>query len=280
MGADSLKIPVSVLITTKNEEVNIARCLRSVDGFGHVAVIDSHSDDRTVEIAREFGVDVYLYQWNGRYPKKRQWCLDVLDLPYDWVLWLDADEVLTHEIIDEMRRLFDGNVSHHGGFFVRGLYVWGGRVLKYGLRNNKVALMNKNRMLFPVVDDLDIDGMGEMEGHYQPVLKDESRDCVIGQLRTPILHYAYENGGEWQARHMRYARWEAEMNYRDAWPKDPIWWREVLKRFLRRSVLRGVVMFVYSYVFRCGFLDGRAGFDIAKSRYDYCVLIRRAFKKL
>ncbi len=274
MGADESAIPVCVLVTTKNEEGNIARCLASVRGFSYVAVIDSHSCDRTCDLAREAGVKVFSYQWDGGYPKKRQWCLDTLELPHDWVLWLDADEVLLPEIINEIKGLFVGGELSRCGYFIRGQYVMDGRVLKYGLRNNKIALMNRRKMAFPVIDDLDIAGMGEIEGHYQPVIK---RGVIggVGQLRSPLYHYAYEDAAAWNARHERYAVWEAEMNRRDAWPRDPVWWRQGAKSVMRRSVLRPYVMFIYVYVFKCGFLDGVSGFRMAKSRYAYCRMILR-----
>ncbi len=272
MDAGECGIPVCVLVTTKNEEANIARCLDSVRGFSYVAVIDSYSNDRTCVIAREMGANLISYQWDGTYPKKRQWCVDAVDLPYDWVLWLDADEELTPGIINEIRCLFRDGAPNRCGYFIRGQYVIDGVVLKYGLRNNKIALMDRRKMAFPVIDDLDIEGMGEIEGHYQPVLKD-GVSGKVGQVMSPLYHYAYDDSQAWIARHERYARWEAGMNLRNSWPRDPIWWREKGKWVIRRSVFRPYIVFLYAYVFRCGFLDGRAGLLMAKSRFDYCRMI-------
>lgn len=265
-------IPISVLVATKNEEDNIARCLSALKDFAQIIVIDSHSDDRTCDISKALGAETILYQWDGLYPKKRQWCLETLDIYHDWVFWVDADEVVTEACIEEIQALFQV-LRSEAGFFVKGQYVWNGDVLRHGLHNNKLALINRKKIEFPVVDDLDIDGMGEIEGHYQPVRKAGFGGDVIGQIIAPLLHYAYEDGARWRVRHKRYAHWEAEMTKRDIWPKDPVLWREIVKRHLRTSVLRPYVVFLYSYVMKMGFLDGVKGYHFALSRKCYCDLI-------
>ena len=122
-------IPISVLVTTKNEEDNIARCLSALKAFAQIIVIDSHSDDRTRDVSQTFGAETILYQWDGRYPKKRQWCLDTLDIHHDWVFWVDADEVVTEACVQEIRALFQAQRSEVG-FFVKGQCVWEGTVLR------------------------------------------------------------------------------------------------------------------------------------------------------
>ncbi len=270
------KIPVSVIVVSKNEEHNIDRCLEAVQEFAQIIVVDSHSSDKTCDIARSKGAEIIDFEWNGKYPKKRQWCLDNLNIKYDWVFWVDADEVLTADLIEEIRLLFHGHVNM-AGFFVKGQYVWNGSPLRYGLLNNKLALINRKKLEFPVIDDLDITAMGEIEGHYQPVFKNEVNG-QIGQLKSYLLHYAYDNKAHWLARHDRYAVWEAEMTKRGAWARDPILWRELLKKLLRKSFLRPYVMFIYSYILKLGFLDSRNGYEFAKSRKKYCDLILKALK--
>lgn len=272
------KIPVSVLVTTKNEERHIARCLDALTDFEEVIVIDSNSEDRTVEIAQSKGVRVENYQWDGTYPKKRQWCLDNLKIGYNWIFMVDADEVLTADIIQEIRVLTKKNIRP-AGFFVKGQYVWKGNVLKYGLTNNKLALFDRQKVEFPVIDDLDIEGMGEIEGHYQPVLKEDFQHSTIGQITSPLLHYAYEDKEGWLKRHQRYAHWESEMIKRDAWPDDPVRLRQNIKNITRTSSLRPHLMFLYSYVLKLGFLDGKAGFEFAQSRKKYCKMVLKELRQ-
>ncbi len=267
-----MTLPVTAIVVTKNEEARIAACLGSLKGFTQVIVVDSASRDRTAQIAIENGAQVIDFVWSGQYPKKRQWTLDQVPLKTDWVLWIDADEIMTPELGEELRQVFS-EAPACDGYFIRGLNRVDGKLLRHGTANLKLALFDRRKFGFPVVDDLDIPGMGEIEGHYQPVAV--AGTCVkIGTLRKPLIHGAYDDERAWIFRHEKYARWEAGMNRKQAWPADPVPWRQTLKIFLRGSFLRPQIMFVASYFLKAGFLDGRAGYKFAKSRYLYYRLIR------
>ena len=84
------KIPISVIVVTKNEERRVARCLDALSDFSEVIIVDSMSDDKTREIAATKGARVVQFTWNGQYPKKRGWCLAHLDTAHDWILWIDG----------------------------------------------------------------------------------------------------------------------------------------------------------------------------------------------
>lgn len=266
-------IPVAAVIVTKDEEAALPRCLSSLSIFPQIFVVDSASTDRTPEIAQAHGVTVVPYEWNGAYPKKRQWCLDYLPFVYDWVFFIDADEEMTPELAAEITRLFADGAPSKDGYFVRGRYVDHGVVLRYGLHNNKLVLFRRGAFAFPVVDDLGLP-MGEIEGHYQPV---GSRN--IGQLHAPVLHYATDDRVRWLARHRKYATWEAGMNRRDAWPVDPVPVRQMMKRIFRALPLRGVIAFVHAYIFRAGLLNGPAGWRQARDRYLYYTILARAMRE-
>lgn len=264
-------INVSVLIATLNEAENLPRCLSALKDFDEIIVIDSGSADGTQQVAHSFGVRTEDFNWNGDYPKKRQWCLDNLDIKHDYIFFVDGDEELTPALVDEIKAL-DFNAD---GYFIKGQYVWDDIKLKHGLKNNKLVLFNRHKIEFPVIDDLDIDGMGEIEGHYQPVLK---ADGKLSSLHAPMLHHAYEDCEGWEARHLRYAEWAAEMIRRDAYPKDPDAFRQFLKSLFRRLPLRGAIAFCHSYIINLGFLDGAAGYGFARSRMEYYRLVSRALK--
>ncbi len=267
------KIPVTVVITAKNEEARIGRCLDALHGFDQVIVVDSNSTDKTRKIAQEWGAEVVEYTWNGQYPKKRGWCLQQLHFRHLWVFWVDADEYVTPALVRELRKLFQTPPAC-AGYFVRGQYLWADRALRHGMQNNKLCLFHREKLEFPIIDDLDISGMGEIEGHYQPVLKAQACNDAIGRLKSAVLHDAYHNMEHWHARHEHYAYWEAEMTRKKRWPTDPIKWREAAKTQLRAAYLRPEIMFVWSYVMKRGFLDGRAGLAFAKSRYLYAKMVR------
>src|SRR5208337_5118937 len=100
-------LPVSVIVPVRNEGRNLPRCLDSLARFGEVYVIDSESTDDTVAIARSHGAKVVQFHYAGGWPKKRQWAMDTLPLEYDWILLLDADEVLTPELVEEIQRALE-----------------------------------------------------------------------------------------------------------------------------------------------------------------------------
>jgi glycosyltransferase involved in cell wall biosynthesis len=260
-----LPIPVSAVVMTRNEARAIDRCLRALADFAEVVVVDSASTDATREIAAARKARVVDYTWDGRYPKKKGWCLERLELAHDWVFLVDADEVVTPALAAAIAR---ADMDSHAGFFIRGRYVWGGTLLRHGTANAKLALVNRRCMAFPVVDDLDLP-MGEVEGHYQPVLRAGAPRTCIGVLSPALLHYACQDRAAWDARHERYAAWERGMNARGAWPPDPVPWRQAAKRAFRALPCRGLIAFAHSYIWKLGFLDGRAGLDFALARRRY-----------
>ena len=101
---------------------------------------------------------------------------------------------------------------------------------------------------------------------------------MIGQLKTPLIHEAHENLQDWEARHVRYARWEAGMNAKNAWPLDPAAWRQFLKLAFRALPFRGMLAFMHCYVLKMGFLDGLAGYRFARMRARYYQMISDASK--
>lgn len=262
-------IPVSVIITTRNEAPRLARCLMALRDFAEIIVVDSASMDGTAAIAVEHGAVVHNFIWNGQYPKKRQYCLDHLPTQHDWIFFVDADEIVTPELVREIRALrFD-----RSGYFVAGAYVWQGKQLRHGLKNNKLALLHRHYWAYPVVDDLGIGGMGEMEGHYQPNLIPARAYEKPGQLKNALRHDAAQDETVWLDRHRRYAVWERGMNARDAWPVDPVPARQRLKKLFRAMPARGLIAFLHCYLWRKGFLDGAAGFDFACKRAAYYRMI-------
>lgn len=265
-------IPVSVIMVTKNEEANIAHSLPPlVKAFDEVIVVDSKSTDKTAKLAKEMGATVKKFEWNGQYPKKRQWCLETLKLKHDWVFMIDADEIVTEAFIAELEQCDYTEDS----YFIKSDMVWKGRHLKYGMKNNKLCLFKKSAFYYPVVDDLDFEGMGEVEGHYQPI--PTGRTASIGQIKSPVIHHNHKDN--WQARHDNYAAWEIAMNKRNAWPIDPVFNREMIKDTLRLSPMKPYLFFFYGYIVKAGFLDGREGLDYAIQRFRYNRRIVRAVRQ-
>lgn len=259
-------IPVSVIVMTRNEAANLPACLDSVRGFREVFVVDSGSTDGTPGIAAAVGAAVVPFAWDGGYPKKKQWCLDHLPFAGDWVLYLDADERLTPELVDEVAALMRRGPPC-AGYFVTGRPVFLGRRLRFGAANRKLVLLDRRRARFPVVPDLDVTTMWEVEGHYQPLV-----DGPVGRLRHVLLHDDRKPLSAWFERHNRYSDWEAALRADGrmaALAGQERGTRRLLKAVHARTPLRPLLVFLHAYVLALGFLDGRAGLHHALARAFY-----------
>lgn len=264
------KIPVTVIVATLNEEKNLPRCLAALEDFDEIIVLDSNSTDKTPEIAASFGATLINFTWNGQYPKKRQWALDNLPLKHDRVFFIDADEEAQPLLCQEIRHL-DWEAS---GYFVRGLYVSEGKILRHGIHNKKLCLFDRRKIEFPVVDDLGLNGMGEIEGHYQPVLKAGVPE-KIPTLRNPVLHYALDDRERYTARHDGYTAWQEGVAARNAHPADPVKWRQFSKALYRRMPFKRAIFFLYYYIGRLGFLEWKDNAAIYREKQKYHVPDRK-----
>jgi glycosyltransferase involved in cell wall biosynthesis len=261
-------IPVSVVIPTLNEVANIAPCLEALREFDQVLVVDSLSKDGTAEEAERLGATVVEFRWNGQYPKKKEWGMVHPLVRNDWVLALDADEILSPELVREIARLFEkGQQPRHAGYFIDGRYVFLGTPLRYGHHNSKLMLSDRRRTVYPHPADIGVQGGWEVEGHYQPAIKG-----TVGRLRAALTHWDRKPLSALLRRYDLYTDWEARLAVQGVMvqlAETDTAYRRLLKTIFRRIPARGLVAFLHSYVLKLGFLDGTAGFHFAMSRFFY-----------
>ena len=265
MTITASKIPVSVIIMTKNEERVLRHTLSSVTAFDQVFVVDSHSTDSTQDIAKEMGAEVVEFTWDGRYPKKKEWCL--LNLPFanDWVLYLDADELVTPRLEAELRSLLlHSSLPAHAAYDVELDYYFLGKRLRHGHKVTKRVLARRNLMPWPDVDDLEVTNMWEVEGHYQPII-----DGTVGKLSGRLEHNDRDPLYDYFARHNRYSDWEAHLLNRQELAEHVNGARSERSRRYATLPFKPAAFFLYSYVARAGFLDGVAGFHYALAHAFY-----------
>jgi glycosyltransferase involved in cell wall biosynthesis len=261
------KIPASVIIMTKNEEKNIAKCIRSVAEFDEIFVVDSGSTDRTVEIAESLGARVVQFVWNGKYPKKKQWCLENLPFTYDWVLYVDADEEATPELVKEIGATLRSGTSEYAGYFVGYDYVFMNKVLRYGHQVYKLVLFHRQKGRFLDYDDLNASNMWEVEGHYQPQI-----DGKLGVFKHNMIHFDHDSLFDYFSRHNRYSDWEAVVRNNGALSnpnESQIKIRTLQKKLFNALPAKWAFAFFHSYFVKMGFLDGAAGFHFAFARAVY-----------
>jgi glycosyltransferase involved in cell wall biosynthesis len=263
-------LPVSVIVPVRNEARNMPRCLEALAGVGEIYVIDSQSTDNTVEIAQSRGAKVVQFHYAGGWPKKRQWAMDTLPFAYDWILLLDADEILTPELVEEIRRA----VQNPGvnGYSIRLQLYFLGRVLRHCDASFwKLSLFRKGRGHFECrLKDQDA-SMADMEIHEHVVV-----DGPTAELHNALVHHNVDSLSRYILKHNEYSNWEARVLLKpEGDPEDDseddseemsadlfgtqAQRRRWLKRHLYRLPGSPVLLFLYRYVFRLGFLDGVPG---------------------
>lgn len=261
------RYPLAVAILTLNERSDLPHCINSLANLKcPVFVVDSNSEDGTQEIANKMGAKVITFDWNGKYPKKKQWTLENLAPEFEWVLLLDADERISADLSNEIQALLSSRESIEGttAFEAQLDYSFQGRILKHGLKATKQILFRTNYVRFPEIDDLAVSRMWEVEGHYQP-----TGEGKVQQFSNKLLHI--DTGGlfDYISRHNRYSDWEAYVNSNNSVKKQVNREKKIGARIFATMPFKSLAIFTFSYFFKLGFLDGRAGFDFAIHRMFY-----------
>jgi glycosyltransferase involved in cell wall biosynthesis/SAM-dependent methyltransferase len=258
----SARAPVSVLIPTRNEEANLAKCLASVAWADEVVVVDSASDDRTAEIARAHGATVVPFAREPGGPRKRNWALENHKWKHEWVLLLDADEEVSPELAQEISRAVSNDTAHDG-YLIRFHYFFLGRNLRHGDPLWKLCLVRHRRARFETVD------VPEITAYDVEVHEWVRVPGTVGRMREVMVHRDFQDLHHHFDRHNTYSDWEALFGTR-------VERRRFFKRWFLRTPGRPWLYLFYSYVLRGGFLDGRAGFiyNTLKSMYWYQVSVK------
>lgn len=262
-----MRVPVSVLILTLDEEINLPRCIDSLHWCEDIVVLDSLSSDGTRDIASTRGAKVVERKFDN-YASQRNFGLKEISYKNQWVLMVDADEVVTPKLVEEMRNAintFGNNTTlvrmrrkdHFLGKWIKhssGYPTWFGRLV----RPEQVKVKREINEEFVTEGD-------------------------IGHLEHHLEHYPFNKGfAAWLEKHNRYSTMEAklmvdgglcEITFRDLFNTDPVIRRRAIKSVVYRLPFRPLWMFLALYIIRGGFLDGKAGFVFCVLRSFYEFLI-------
>ncbi|HEX6504214.1 MAG TPA: glycosyltransferase family 2 protein [Terriglobales bacterium] len=254
-------LPVSVIIPTRNEARNLPRCLDSLRDVAEVYVVDSQSTDATPEIARQSGAKVVQFYYHGGWPKKRQWALDTLPLAAEWVLLLDADEVLTAELVDEIRRAIQS--GNQEGYYIALEMHFLGRPLRHSDASfQKLSLFRRGHGRFECRLQDQNASMGDMEVHEHVIVNGR-----IGKLKNRVIHHNVNSLSDYIHKHNEYSNWEARVLHKPKSAEElqaKFFGRQAQRRrWLRKRFLgfpgSPMYFFFYKYFLRLGFLDGVPG---------------------
>ncbi len=239
------KVPLSVAIITYNEEEDLPRTLDSVkDIASEIVIVDSHSTDRTREIAKSYGAKVYEEDWKG-FGEQKNSALKKCTQP--WILSIDADEVVSPElqesIVKEIKNpKFDCYEVNRKNFYV-------GKFLEHVWFPEWRLRLFKN-------------GKARFEGEIHETIKCEGK---VGRLEGLLYHYSYKNLEEHFSKSLKYAKISAEIEFKKG------------KKFrLHKLFLNPSWVFFKMYFLKGGILDGIRGLSIAKT-YSYAKFLKYLF---
>lgn len=266
----NLTSDLTIAISVKNEEKNLAGCLDAIgnDLAKYIVVIDSGSTDKTLEIAKKYGVKVIDFKWNGKFPKKRNWFLREHTPRTKWVLFLDADEHLTDSFKAELSEKL--KLNNKCGYWLSYTRYFMDKELKGGYPLRKLALFKVGNGEYEHIDEDNWSNL-DMEVHEHPIL-----DGDIGVIKSKIDHRDFSGISHYIIKHNEYANWEASRflkSYNDLVIVSKWTWKQRLKYRLIKSVWIGPLYFLGSYLLFGGFRDGARGFAFAILKMSYFIQI-------
>lgn len=266
---------IDVMIITFNEALNLPHCLGALQGWTNkVFVIDSGSTDETENVARSYGAEFIHHDWEG-YARQKNWGLTNLPFESEWILIVDADEVVTRGLrrnLLEIASKPSEEIRENGYFINRLTYFLGKPIRHCGYYPNwNMRFFKKGK------------GYYEDRSVHEHIIIDNP----VGYIREILLHDDRRGLEHYMAKHNRYSTLEAETIFSEmiginkGKPQPKLSGSSKRRRWLKRYVapyipLPAVWRFVYMYFLRLGFMDGRTGLRFCAfiSIYDHLVALK------
>jgi glycosyltransferase involved in cell wall biosynthesis len=263
-------IPVSIIVPVREEAENLPRCLDCVKWADEIFVVDSHSADKTAEIAAARGAKVVQFDFNGTWPKKKNWALENLPFRNEWVFILDADEALPPEAEQEFAQAI-ATAGEIGGYWINRRFMFMGKWLRHSYYPNwNLRLFRHSLGRYEKLTGADTRS-GDNEVHEHVIVQGPT-----GRLRCEMDHYAFPSVEVFIEKHNRYSNWEARVSADRQLSgggaqidSAPVERRRKLKEFSQRLPFRPLLRFLYIYLWQKGFLDGREGYYFARLHAVY-----------
>ena len=249
-------IDATAIIMTKNEEKNIVDCLLSMKDFAkRCVVIDCGSTDNTVELAKQNGADVYFHEFEY-YAKQFNWGIDNCDINTEWIIRLDADERFPKDLCDEIESLIEKHKNEPmNGITIEADFFFLNRCMKHGPRNKRKMMMFKRSC--GKIEDRRRDAHSIISEGYSEI------------TRHRFLHYDFKDIDNYIKRYNWYATREMQdyIDFTRGASTDIKTDKAILKQRKKKfgfyykmpRYIRAWMWFIYNYIFRLGFLDGKEG---------------------
>lgn len=266
---------ISVVILTKNEEQDLPACLDALISWcDDIIILDSGSTDQTLAIAAQYHTSVHFRPFDS-FGAQRNYALNNLPIRHEWVLFLDADEVVTPQFLQAMQNATEQSSQDIVGFYCCWKMILEGRWLKRcdNFPKWQFRLLRKGRASF-----IDF-GHGQKEGEF---------DGKIRYIKEPYLHYGFSKGwSHWIERHNKYSTLEAQSRLQNTDSFTKIW--KVGSSSKRNIILRSklsklpgwpFLRFFQAYILNLGFMEGKQGFIYCVNMAYYEFLIKIKMREL
>ena len=264
-GTTSERVPVSVIVPIRNEAANLPRCLACLSWADEVFVVDSRSTDGSIQIAEAAGARVVQFQFNGTWPKKKNWALENLPFRNEWIFILDADEVLPPGAGQEFARAI-AEAGSIVGYWINRRFMFMGKWLRHAYYPNwNLRLFRHSLGRYEKLTGSDTRS-GDNEVHEHVIVQGPT-----ARLRSEMDHYAFPSVEVFVEKHNRYSNWEARVSADRQLAgsaaqirSSTVERRRRLKQFSQYLPFRPLLRFLYVYLWQKGFLDGREGYYFAR----------------
>ena len=237
---------ISVVIAAKNEEGNIRMCLESVKWADEIILVDDVSEDRTVEIAREYTNKIFIRDSKGKFHENKNFGIE--KAKYDWILSIDADEVLTPELADEIKEAV--KKEEFIGYYINRKNFFLGKWVRHcgWYPNYIIRLFRKGVTRWP-------SNWPHEPFHGTPDIQQKSK---VGRLKNPMLHFSYKSLDQYFKKFNSYTSYLALEEYEKGL-------RIKKSNFLTLFAIKPLYWFLKRYVVKLGFLDGFRGLFVSFS---------------
>lgn len=260
----------SILILTKNEDVNLPACLESVAWCDDVVVLDSFSSDGTCDLAREKDARLFQRAFDD-FGSQRNYALDEIQFKHPWVFHLDADERFNEELKVECERVIERD--ERSAYFVPNRIMFLGKWIKHSTQYPypQVRLLKVGEVRFTKA------------GHGQ---REDQAKRGVGHIHVAYDHFNFSKGiGDWVEKHNRYSSGEAAdllascsgaVDWSGVLSGETMRRKRSLKQIHSRLPGRWLVKFLYLYVLRRGVFDGYPGFlyCVLQGFYDFLIVAK------
>ncbi len=273
----SEKVPVSVIVPIKNEANNLERCLSALRWANEIFVVDSMSTDGSIEIAERMNAIIVQFEFNGTWPKKKNWALENLPLKNEWVLIVDADEVLPSASEEEVRNITTNAQEEAAGYWINRRFMFMGKWLKHSYYPNwNLRLFRHTLGRYEKITGVDTES-GDNEVHEHVVVQGPTK-----HMQAEMDHYAFPSIEVFVEKHNRYSNWEARVallhskNHSDKLQNRGVKFRRRVKWMMIKMPFRPMLRFLYVYIWQRGFLDGKEGYYFARlhALYEFLSVVK------